>query len=162
MKKMISGFDLLIKDNTYSNKVIEDFEKVLGILPEQCKLFLSNYKTGYPSINKEEDTEVYAKIDLHNESYIVESFITLPEVIDRQYSLDRAYGFSGNHRKYKLLPICTSGSSYRVYFINQDNGGIYFLNPNEDMDCEIELRKYKLCDNLDTFIQSFKNDEWNT
>lgn len=160
---MKKGFELLIKSHDYSNKVITDFENVLDNLPESYKRFISEYKTGYPCINKIEDTEVYAQSEDSDNKYIIEAFYTLPEVLDKLFSLDRAYGLSANHRKFKLLPICSSGSSYREYYIKTDSGEIFFLNPNEDFDIELEYRdlveKHKISDTLDNFILSFhKND----
>ena len=54
------------------------------------------------------------------------------------------------------MPICTSGSSYQEYFLKQDSGEIFSLNPNEDMDIELELEKYKIATSLEEFIDGFE------
>lgn len=152
---MKTGFDFLIESTSYNNQIVEDFEKVLGSIPLPYKEFIVKYKTGYPNIDKKEDAEVIAKVANKTEVFYIETFITLPEVMDKLFGWDRAYGLSGNHRKFRLLPICTSGSSYRVYFLNLVNGAVYYLNPNEDMEIELDLEKHKLANNLNDFIETF-------
>lgn len=160
---MKKGFELLIKSQDYSNKVITDFENVLGDLPSSYKRFINEYRIGYPCINIIEDSEVYAQLEDSNDKYIIEAFYTLPEVMDKLFSLDRAYGLSANHRKFKLIPICSSGSGYREYYLKTDSGEIFFLNPNEDIDIELEeqdlFEKHKITDSLERFIMLFQYND---
>jgi len=155
---MKKGLELLIVENKYTLSIIEDFEKVLGVLPNEYKYFLTNYKSGYPSIEKIEDTDVYVKANVTGESFIIESFLTLPDTMDHLYGFDRAFGLSGNHRKYRLLPICTSGSSHRFYFMKIDTGEIFYLNPNGDLDKELDLERYRLANDVLEFIGMFVNE----
>ena len=152
---MKKGFELLIAEKKYSLDVLKDFEKVLGPIPESYRKFLMSYKTGYPSINKNEGAEVYIRRGAQDELFLIESFLTLPDSMDRLYSLDRTFGLSGNHRKFKLLPICTSGSSYRVYFLKMDTGEIIYLNPNEDLDRQIEISEFTLSQDVFEFVGMF-------
>jgi len=152
---MQKGYELLTKSNAYSKEVVQDFEKVLGSIPKEYKELVLKYKTGYPSISVDIDVEVVFKHK--GEAYYIESFHSLVSAYERLTSFDRSFGLSANHRKYKLLPICTSGSSYREYFLNLDTEKIYCLDPNQEMVKEIEIENYKIANNLIEFILGFES-----
>lgn len=155
-----SGFDLILRSTIYSQQVISNFEKVLGVLPLEYKEFISNYKSGYPSFDVRDEVEVFAISKYRDEEFLIESFLTLPEVLDRLTHYDYVYSLGANHRKFRLIPICNSGSSYREYFLKIDTGEIFFLDPNQDVQDEIELsflkEKFKLSDTFNEFVRSFQ------
>lgn len=154
-----SGFDLILRSTIYSKQVISDFEKILGVLPLEYQEFISNYKSGYPSLDVEDEVEVFASSKYRDEEFLIESFLTLPEILDRLTHYDRVYSLVSNHRKFRLIPICNSGSSYREYFLKIDTGEIFFLDPNQDVQDEMELNflkgNFKLADNFNEFVESF-------
>lgn len=102
-----------------------------------------------------EDVEIVANSNYNPKVHFIESFFTLFRAYDILLNLDRAFGLNANHRKYKLLPICSSGSSYKEYYLKLDTGEIYFLNPNSDMDVELDLESKKLANNVNEFVESF-------
>ena len=73
------------------------------------------------------------------EKFTIERFFTPFDSLNNLLNFDRIFGLRANHRKYKLLPICTSGSSYRVYYL--------------------KIEDYKLADTLKEFILTFNYEK---
>jgi len=161
MKNKLKGVDLLINKSIYNIEGIREFNELLGVIPVQYESFLLNYKTNNPSfIHTEDDTEFEIKVfsEKFNKSLFLDYFYSLPQVVGRINIYDRAYTFSGNHRKFRILPFCTSGSSYLEYFISQPSGAIYAINPNHDLDEEFTNEefeeKFMIFRNFEDFINN--------
>ncbi|MEM9917956.1 MAG: hypothetical protein AAF990_07660 [Bacteroidota bacterium] len=158
------GLDNLISESIYNRELIEQFEAVLGKLNEKYVVFLLNYKVGEDWLDLEEDIEPFIFSPLHNENLNVEFMFTLPRVMARLHSYDLAFGLSAIHRKYKLLPFCSSGSSHLVYFIGRESGYVYALNPNQDMELAINYQelndRFLLYEDLNEFLSSITLKHW--
>ena len=156
---MKSGYDLLIAKSTYSKEAFSDFEKIVGVLPTDYQTLILNYRTGYPSIDNPEESEVFASSKFQTGKFSIEHFYTPFESLNNLLRFDRIFGLRANHRKFKLLPICTSGSSYRVYYLKIDSGEIFYLDPNQDFDIDLKIDEYKLADNLKEFVLTFISEK---
>lgn len=162
-----NGKDLINNESMYSISIIEEFNILLGKLPQEYISFLLNFKTGHKSIKQENiyredglifNTEVQA-IGIKGTEITVEKLYTLPEVVSRIFDLDNSYGYSGLHRSDRLLPICSTGSSYNEIFIgnnDENKGKIFLLNPNEDLDSKYLPDKALFHQNIFDFVNSFR------
>ena len=154
--RMKEGFDLLLPSTGYTETVIRDFEYVLGKFPTDYRELLMNYKTGYPGILSPEDYEPIA-VTGKDDIFYVEAFLTLPQVVSRLYHfLDSEYGLSGNHREYRLLPICSAGSARREYYLKLDTGEVFDIDPFDDINREINLADHLIASSVREFILSFR------
>ncbi len=148
----------LIPRPNYSSVILDEFESVVGHLPVDFREFLLSYRVGHPCFDREnEDSEIIFQGNLSNEQYILESFLTLPQIMETLFRYDRVFGLSAVHRKFKLTPICTSGSSHRLYFID-NKAMIYAMDPNEfEENFDISrLKDNLICKDFNQFKNSIK------
>ena len=145
---------LLHPKSNYNEEGVVEFEEVLGVLPKSYIKFILTYKLGYPTFNISEG-ELFIKSQKHG-LLSFESVYSLPKVLEKMFDYDRIFSLSALHRKHKLIPICSSGSSHFEYFMCLKNENIYFLNPNEDLEkgySKDELNQnFLISDNFITFI----------
>lgn len=151
--------EILIRNQSYTEKVLGDFEKILGKLPVGFNYLHSNYLTGYPCFNTSVDTEVFYFSRIKEKKILVEKIFTLVECFDLVFQFDRVYGLFANHRKFGLLPLCASGSSYLVYFLSRTTNKVYALNPNQDIDVEMTSSEFEdrfmICDSIAEYFEAF-------